>query len=146
MLESKHAQFERNDGTKPIHCPECNAHMAVIKHGLTSDGKQPYRCQNPNCRRSTFVQEYANPRLFARKGAGSATWQWIKVAFELRHGYLKLVRQSVIEGLKKGQCSRPDGLTSNLKGLPSNNLRWYTSKKMVRKDWQENIQWVELEQ
>ncbi len=60
-------------GLEPIHCPECSAHMAVIKYGLTVDGKQPDRYQNPNYRRSIFVREYANPRLFARKGAESAT-------------------------------------------------------------------------
>lgn len=44
---------------EPIHLPECNDYLAVIKHGKTSDGKQRYLCQNPKCRRRTFVRNYA---------------------------------------------------------------------------------------
>ncbi len=35
---------------EPIHCPECNAHIAVIKHGLTLDGKQVGKGNTQLCR------------------------------------------------------------------------------------------------
>ncbi len=44
---------------EPIHCPDCNDKIAVIKHGKTPNGKQRYLCQNPNCDRRTFVRNYA---------------------------------------------------------------------------------------
>jgi insertion element IS1 protein InsB len=43
---------------EPIHCPDCDG-IAVIKHGTTAVGKQRYRCQNSECERSTFIQEYS---------------------------------------------------------------------------------------
>ena len=44
---------------EPIHCPDGNDTIAVIKHGKAPDGKQRYLCQNPSCRRRTFVRVYA---------------------------------------------------------------------------------------
>jgi len=43
---------------EPIHCPDCDG-TEVIKHGTTAVGKQRYRCQNSECERSTFIQEYS---------------------------------------------------------------------------------------
>ncbi len=43
---------------EPIHCPDCDG-IDVIKHGTTSAGKQRYRCQNPECSRSSFIREYS---------------------------------------------------------------------------------------
>jgi len=43
---------------EPIHCPDCGG-IEVIKHGRTAAGKQRYRCQNPECERSTFIQDYS---------------------------------------------------------------------------------------
>jgi transposase-like protein len=43
---------------EPVHCPNCNGPQ-VIKHGKTPEGKQRYRCQNPECSRSTFIRDYS---------------------------------------------------------------------------------------
>jgi transposase-like protein len=42
---------------EPVHCPTCNG-TQVIKHGKTLEGKQRYRCQDQECKRSTFIREY----------------------------------------------------------------------------------------
>lgn len=42
----------------PIHCPACDG-IDVIKHGTTAAGKQRYRCQDLECRRSSFIREYS---------------------------------------------------------------------------------------
>lgn len=43
---------------EPVHCPNCDS-TQVIKHGKTLEGKQRYRCQDPECPRRTFIQEYS---------------------------------------------------------------------------------------
>lgn len=43
---------------EPVHCPDCDG-TDVIKHGTTTAGKQRYRCRNPECCRSTFIQAYS---------------------------------------------------------------------------------------
>ena len=43
---------------EPIHCPDCDE-IDVIKHGVTSGGKQRYCCQNPECSRKTFIRDYS---------------------------------------------------------------------------------------
>jgi transposase-like protein len=43
---------------EPVHCPDCDG-TQVIKHGKTSEGKQRYRCQAHQCKRSTFIREYS---------------------------------------------------------------------------------------
>ena len=43
---------------EPIHCPNCEG-IEVIKHGTTAIGKQRYRCQNSECERGTFIQDYS---------------------------------------------------------------------------------------
>jgi transposase-like protein len=42
---------------KLIACPTCQ-HTEVVKHGQTSDGKQRFLCQNPECARHTFLLDY----------------------------------------------------------------------------------------
>ena len=37
----------------PVQCPDCHS-TDVIKYGKSSNGKQRYRCCNPNCLRVTF--------------------------------------------------------------------------------------------
>ena len=37
----------------PVQCPDCHS-TDVIKYGKSSNGKQRYRCCNPNCFRVTF--------------------------------------------------------------------------------------------
>lgn len=43
---------------EPVHCPDCDG-TQVIKHGKTPEGKQRYRCQDQECKRSTFIREYS---------------------------------------------------------------------------------------
>jgi len=42
---------------KPIACPTCQ-HTEVVKYGQTSDGKQRFLCQHPECTRHTFLLDY----------------------------------------------------------------------------------------
>ena len=42
-----------------IRCPACQS-TDVIKHGITAQGKQRYRCKNPNCSSQTFLVEYSH--------------------------------------------------------------------------------------
>jgi insertion element IS1 protein InsB len=43
---------------EPVLCPDCDSQQ-VIKHGKTPEGKQRYRCQNPNCTGGTFIRDYS---------------------------------------------------------------------------------------
>ncbi|MEP0914486.1 IS1-like element transposase [Leptolyngbya sp. FACHB-711] len=43
---------------EPILCPACHS-SNVVKHGKSSEGKQRYKCRNPQCSRSTFIQHYS---------------------------------------------------------------------------------------
>jgi transposase-like protein len=42
-----------------IRCPACQ-NMDVIKHGITAQGKQRYRCKHPNCPSQTFLVDYSH--------------------------------------------------------------------------------------
>jgi transposase-like protein len=42
-----------------IRCPACQ-HTDVIKHGITAQGKQRYRCKNASCPSQTFLVEYSH--------------------------------------------------------------------------------------
>ena len=42
----------------PVRCPHCDRDQ-VIKRGKTENGKQRYRCQQPNCPAQTFILDYA---------------------------------------------------------------------------------------
>lgn len=48
-----------------VHCPTCDG-TQVIKHGKTSEGKQRYRCQDPECNRSTFIRDYSYAGLLPK--------------------------------------------------------------------------------
>lgn len=41
-----------------IRCPACQ-HTDGMKHGLTAQGKQRYRCKHPSCPSPTFLVEYS---------------------------------------------------------------------------------------
>jgi insertion element IS1 protein InsB len=43
----------------PIRCPACQ-NTDVIKHGITAQGKQRYRCKNSSCPNQTFLIEYSH--------------------------------------------------------------------------------------
>ncbi len=38
----------------PVLCPDCDSDK-VFKHGFSGEGKQRYRCENPDCTRRTFI-------------------------------------------------------------------------------------------
>lgn len=43
---------------EPVLCPSCRT-TNVVKNGKSDEGKQRYRCRNPKCRRSSFIQDYS---------------------------------------------------------------------------------------
>ena len=43
---------------EPVLCPACQG-ADVVKHGQSAAGKQRYKCRNPECSRSTFIQQYS---------------------------------------------------------------------------------------
>ena len=43
----------------PVLCPDCQSEK-IFKHGF-SRGKQRYRCENPECKRRTFILNHAHP-------------------------------------------------------------------------------------
>jgi transposase-like protein len=44
---------------RQLHCPCCQ-NLDVIKHGMTAQGKQRYRCKNRRCTGLTFLVEYSH--------------------------------------------------------------------------------------
>ncbi len=40
-----------------VECPDCHS-TDIIKHGKSSENKQRYLCQNPECLRRTFILDY----------------------------------------------------------------------------------------
>ena len=42
-----------------IRCPTCQS-SDVIKHGITAQGKQRYRCKHAGCPSQTFLVEYSH--------------------------------------------------------------------------------------
>jgi transposase-like protein len=43
---------------EPVLCPDCGSDD-VVKHGRSDEGKQRYKCRNPECGRCTFIRTYA---------------------------------------------------------------------------------------
>ena len=44
----------------PVLCPDCQSDN-VFKHGFLPDRKQRYRCENPECKRRTFILNHSHP-------------------------------------------------------------------------------------
>lgn len=44
---------------EPVLCPTCSSDD-VVKHGQSQSGKQRYKCRNHECKRSTFIRDYAS--------------------------------------------------------------------------------------
>jgi transposase-like protein len=40
-----------------VQCPECES-RDIVKNGQQSNGKQRYRCNNTNCKRTIFLLQY----------------------------------------------------------------------------------------
>ena len=58
MLSGLFKTSNRSMVLEPIICPRCNT-TNVVKNGRSDEGKQRYRCRNPECRRSYFIREYS---------------------------------------------------------------------------------------
>lgn len=43
---------------EPVLCPACQG-SDVVKHGLSKESKQRYKCRNSECSRSTFIHQYS---------------------------------------------------------------------------------------
>ena len=43
----------------PVLCPDCHSDK-VFKHGFSGEGKQRYRCENPECPRRTFILNHSH--------------------------------------------------------------------------------------
>ncbi len=43
-----------------LHCPHCQG-TAIVRHGLTRQGKQRYRCREQRCAGRTFLLDYRSP-------------------------------------------------------------------------------------
>ena len=66
--------------SEPVHCPTCDG-TDVVKHGKTSDGKQRFRCQNPQCESVTFIRTSLVCSGSVTRGQASdyryeSQWQW----------------------------------------------------------------------
>ncbi len=81
-------------------CPDCHS-TDIVKHGLSGEGKQRYRCRNEECLRRTFLLDHSNQgakRLVKKKIAdmsvnGSGVRDTARV--------LKVSTSTVIKELKK---------------------------------------------
>jgi transposase-like protein len=63
-----------------------------------------YRCQNPECRRSSLIQNYSYPWLFAPgKTTNSAIWQFPGSGIREPARVLKISPITVIEEFKKSR-------------------------------------------
>jgi len=40
-----------------IHCPSCQG-IDVVRYGKTSNGKERFICQDPDCEKETFIMDY----------------------------------------------------------------------------------------
>jgi transposase-like protein len=43
-----------------LHCPHCHG-TDIVRHGLTRQGKQRYRCREKRCAGRTFLLDYSYP-------------------------------------------------------------------------------------
>ncbi len=73
----------------------------MIKHGKTPDGKQRYLCQNPNCRRRTFVRDYAYRGYLSEVKAQISDMAVNGSGIRDTARVLKISPTTVIEELKK---------------------------------------------
>ena len=95
-----------------VTCPDCHS-TDIVKHGLSGEGKQRYRCRNEECLRRTFLLDYSNEgskRSVKKKIAdmsvnGSGVRDTARV--------LKISTSTVIKELKKTK-STPRKLTKKL--------------------------------
>ena len=46
--------------TQVLHCPQCQG-TNIVRHGITPQGKQRYRCREPSCQGGTFLLDYSYP-------------------------------------------------------------------------------------
>lgn len=42
----------------PVQCPACGDTESIVKFGRTSNEKQRYSCQSPDCKKATFIIDH----------------------------------------------------------------------------------------
>lgn len=89
---------------EPVHCPTCD-NTNIVKHGKTAEGKQRYKCRNPQCKRHSFVLEYSYrgylPSVKQQIGDMALNGSGIRDTARV----LKISPTTVIEELKKSSSS-----------------------------------------
>jgi insertion element IS1 protein InsB len=88
---------------EPVHCPDCDG-IDVIKHGKTKEGKQRYRCQNPDCQRSTFIRSYSYAAYHSQVKAQISEMAMNGSGIRDTARVLGISPTTVIETLKKKVC------------------------------------------
>lgn len=85
---------------EPVLCPTCGSND-VVKHGESGEGRQRYKCRNPECSRCTFLQAYAYrgylPEVKQQIADMAVNGSGIRDTARV----LKISRTTVIETLKK---------------------------------------------
>ncbi|MBW4443875.1 MAG: IS1 family transposase [Plectolyngbya sp. WJT66-NPBG17] len=87
---------------EPVLCPNCKSSQ-IVKHGKTAEGKQRYKCCNPECSRHSFILNYSyrgylpiiKQQISDLAMNGSGIRDTARV--------LKISPTTVIEELKKGR-------------------------------------------
>ncbi|WP_250126800.1 IS1-like element transposase [Chroococcidiopsis sp. CCMEE 29] len=89
----------------PVQCPHCH-NEEVIKNGKSAEGKQRYRCQNPDCPYRTFIlnQTYPGRSRQVKQQIVEMTLNGSGVRDIAR--VLRVSPTTVIQELKKTQTSR----------------------------------------
>jgi transposase-like protein len=85
---------------EPVLCPDCSS-TDVVKHGQSGEGKQRYKCRNLECRRRTFIRDYAYrgylPEVKQQIAEMAVNGSGIRDTARV----LQISRTTVIETLKK---------------------------------------------
>ena len=89
----------------PVQCPHCHSEE-VIKNGKSAEGKQRYRCQNPDCPYRTFIlnQTYPGRSRQVKQQIVEMTLNGSGIRDIAR--VLHISPTTVIQELKKTQTSR----------------------------------------
>lgn len=85
---------------EPVHCPDCDG-TQVIKHGKTPEGKQRYRYQDRECKRSTFIRDYSYAGLLPQVKQQICDMATNGSGIRDRTRVLGVSQKTVIETLKK---------------------------------------------
>lgn len=98
---------------EPVLCQDCGSND-IVKHGRSGEGKQRYKCRNLECRRSTFIRDYAYRGYLSEVKQQIADMSVNGSGIRDTARVLQISRTTVIETLKKRStvASRQSGPTS----------------------------------